>query len=698
MVTSIDIYAPLKKYFGYDSFRPLQEEIINSVLLKKDVLVIMPTGGGKSICYQIPALTLPGVTLVISPLIALMKDQVDGLKANGVKAAFYNSTQDSGEQQLILNGVKDGSLKLLYVAPESLGYLSEILIEEYVSCVAVDEAHCISSWGHDFRPSYQRLDYLKKKMPNTPFMALTATADKATREDILKQLNITNAQMFLSSFDRPNISIDVRPGQKRIEQIVEFLKLNQDESGIIYCLSRKSSEDLARKLSGKGFNCAAYHAGLNSDERSDVQEDFINDRVKIICATIAFGMGIDKSNVRFVIHYNLPKNIEGYYQEIGRAGRDGLEAQALLFHSFADVMQLMKFAEGTANEELQIAKIDRMQQFAEATSCRRKVLLSYFGEELVEDCGNCDVCSNPPEFFDGTIITQKALSTVYRVKEKQAIGSVVDVLRGARNAHILSNGLDKVKTYGIGKDIAWKEWQHYLVQMINQGLLELAFHENSSLKLTKLSRQVLFDNSPVKLTRLQTKGMLKKAAPKKEVGAKFNQDLFEHLRKYRLQISKENSLPAYLIFSDASLKDMATKLPRTEKAMLDVHGVGTQKMRDYGESFLTEINKFLNDKKSQRHSTVNKTYALYKQGLSVERIAEVRELKDVTILSHLCKSFLDGKAVDLKAFIDNHTLNKIERLKNELGDPKELKPYYEGLNEEVSYGTIRVALTILSKV
>ena len=698
MIQDHQLLEPLKQYFGYDGFRPLQEEIIRNVIGGEDTLVIMPTGGGKSICFQIPALLFSGTTLVISPLIALMKDQVDGLQANGIAAAYYNSSQQLEEQQDILDQVRSGGLRLLYVAPESLSFLSEVLDEKYISCIAVDEAHCISSWGHDFRPSYQRLGFLKSQLPRTPIIALTATADKATRQDILDQLSIPHAQRFVSSFDRPNIDLDVRPGLERMKQITQFLTQNSEESGIIYCLSRKATEEVSGKLSAQGFDCAAYHAGLSFEDRSRVQEDFVNDRIKIVCATVAFGMGIDKSNVRFVIHYNMPKNIEGYYQEIGRGGRDGLEAQAILFHSFADVIQLRKFTEGATNEEVQLAKLDRMQQFAEATSCRRKILLSYFGEELAKDCGHCDVCRNPPEFIDGTVLAQKALSTVYRVQEQEAVGAVVDVLRGARNAHVLSRGLHLLKTYGIGAQTSWFDWQQYIVQMVNQGLLEIAFHKNNALELTPLARQVLFQGMRVKLTVPQRREVGKKATPAKKAStAKGKAGLFEHLRKFRATLAKERSLPPYLIFNDASLKEMEKYAPRTEAAMLEISGVGARKMEVYGELFLTEINAYLNQKTGSTSNTALKSYELFAQGISVEEIAEQRSLKPVTIISHLCKCYLEGKPVSLDQFISADELAQVKAQKTLLGDPQELKPYFEALNEQIPYERIRIALTLLSR-
>jgi len=699
-----DIYAPLKQYFGYDTYRDQQEDIIKNVLAKNDTLVIMPTGGGKSICFQIPALIFEGVTIVISPLIALMNDQVDGLKANGVAANYFNSSQDSTVQNEILDQVFNHQLKLLYVAPESLSYLSNILNEELVSCVAVDEAHCISSWGHDFRPSYQQLGFLKQSLPNTPIIALTATADKATRQDIVKQLSVPTATQFVSSFDRANISLEVRPGLDRMKKITRTVTQNREESGIIYCLSRKNTEQVASKLKNLGFEAEAYHAGLSFEERTNVQEAFIYDRIKIVCATVAFGMGIDKSNVRFVIHYNMPKNIEGYYQEIGRAGRDGLDSKAILFHSYADVIQLRKFTEGAANEDVQIAKLERMQQFSEATSCRRKILLSYFGEMLPNNCGNCDICKSPPQFIDGTVITQKVLSTIYRVGGKEAIGSLIDVLRGAKNSHVLERGLDQIKTYGIGHDISWAHWQQYIIQIMNQGLAELAFHKNNALELTTLSRDVLFNGRKVQLTLPVDKTVGANQA-KKEAKAKKSRSvssskkagLFEHLRSVRSALAKEKGVPAYLVFSDASLREMEKYTPRTEQEFLEISGVGTHKMEVFGELFIDEIVNYLNQNSAGKKDTFLVTYKLYQQGLSVDEISEQRNLKPPTIFSHLAKLYLDGKDVDIQQFVTVEEIDTVREAKETLGNPPELKKYFEYFKEELPYPKIRIALTLIEK-
>ena len=696
-MTSQLLHSKLKENFGFEKFRPNQEEVINSILAGTDILAIMPTGGGKSICFQLPALFFEGITIVVSPLIALMKDQVDSLKANGIAACYINSSQSGAEQQLHIQNLKDGKIKLVYLAPESLSNLDVVFESLQISLIAIDEAHCISSWGHDFRPAYTNLGYLKKRFPSTPILALTATADKATREDISTQLNLKNHKTFISSFDRKNLSLDVRPALDRVKQIINFVKNKHNESGIIYCLSRKTTEELAEKLQKIGIRAKAYHAGLENTVRSRTQDEFINDNCQVVCATIAFGMGIDKSNVRWVIHYNLPKNIEGYYQEIGRAGRDGLPSETVLFESYGDVIQLQKFAAEGLNAEVQLAKLERMKQYADALSCRRKILLSYFGELVNENCGNCDICKNPPAFFDGTVIAQKALSAVTRLQENEPIGVIIDFLRGSRNAGIFDKGYHNLKTYNIGNDISWYDWNQYLIQLINLGYLEIAFHEKNNLKLTEFAKKVLFDAEKVQLNTVV----------KLEVGKKINErttfaaanSLFETLRILRTEIATEENMPAYAVFSDATLRQIESEMPTNEKELLAIDGVGKVKLEKYGKRFINAILTFANNKYAaiKKVSTYQITLEMHQKGLSLDEIAIERKLSEATILSHFSKLYLDGIDIDLMQYVTEDEIYKIENAKIELDNPVAMKTYFDYFEEQIGYGKIRIALTILEK-
>ena len=684
-----DIHQLLKTHFGYDSFRPNQLEIIQHVLSGKDTLAIMPTGGGKSLCYQLPALAQQGVAIVISPLIALMKDQVDALKGNGVSAAFYNSSQDQQTQQDILESLMAGTLKLLYVAPESIWGITNYLEKSIISLIAVDEAHCISSWGHDFRPAYTQLKRLQLEFPGAPIIALTATADKATQEDIVNQLGVPKATKFISSFDRPNLYLDVRPGQQRLQQIFKFLGSRGLQSGIIYCLSRKNTETLAAKLKAKGYDAKAYHAGLTPELRSSIQEDFINDRTPIIVATVAFGMGIDKSNVRWVIHYNMPKNIEGYYQEIGRGGRDGLKAHALLFYSYADVMQLRKFAEGTQTQEIQIAKLERMQQFAEALSCRRKALLNYFGEFITEDCGNCDICKNPPTYFDGTLIAQKICSAVVRLQEKEALGLVIDVLRGSNNQQVFEKGYQHIKTFGAARDISWRDLQQYIIQLLNQGVLEIWFHQGGRLLLTSQAKQILFEGKQIKLATLSKQQA--KTKELKETSAVKTKELFEKLRVLRAVYAKDMGVPAYVIFSDASLKDMEQKKPTTMEGFSKISGVGKAKLEKYAAAFIKIIAKH-QDGNATKLPTHQKSYNLFQEGLSITQIAHKRGITENTVYTHLIKINEMGTPLDLHQFINSSEILKIQQAKKVLENPDSLKAYFEYFEEKMPYHKIKLGL------
>ena len=691
----------LKKYFGYDKFRPLQHEVIQSILDGEDALVIMPTGGGKSLCYQIPALMMEGVAIVVSPLIALMKDQVEGLQANGVNAGFLNSSQSAKVQNEIIESVHEGKIKLLYVSPEKL--VSQefyyLLLQLKVNLFAVDEAHCISVWGHDFRPEYSKMAYLKKQFPLVPIVALTATADSLTQKDIVRQLGLDAPKLFLSSFDRPNLSLKVAPGKNKFKSILDFLRQRSQQSGIVYCLSRKACEGLSEKLKKTGVNASFYHAGLSPDDRAKRQEAFINDEIPIICATIAFGMGIDKSNVRWVIHYNLPRNIESYYQEIGRAGRDGLKADTLLFYSFADVIVHRKFIAESALKEVSNAKLERIQQFCDAQICRRKILLSYFGEHLEKDCGNCDVCKDPPKQFDGTLMAQKALSAVVRLKEQVSVGTVIDVLRGSSRQEILSKGYNQVKTYGAGKDVPYQDWQQYMLQLLNLGYISVAYDEGNALKLTEQSKEVLFNGRKVNLVHLasmksEPKKVLVKAKPSKQI---YREDLFEALRKLRLKISRTSRIAPYLVFSDATLHEMAEEKPTSEFEMRMISGVGERKYQLYGEFFINEILEFeqIKNQEAQKSSqSFYETYEFYKQGYSVDEIAQKRRINPITIYSHLASLYEKGADIDILSFLHTNELESIQNAVGKLGslNTKELYVY---MNEEFPYYKVRLATSYL---
>ena len=693
------LLAKLKENFGFEKFRPNQEQIINCILSGQDTVAIMPTGGGKSICFQLPALIFSGITIVISPLIALMKDQVDGLKANGIEACFINSSQTVDERQFYIESLKSNTIKLVYIAPESLSFLDNIFNNLTVSLIAIDEAHCISSWGHDFRPAYTNLGYLKNRFPSTPILALTATADKATRKDISEQLNLKNPKLFVASFDRKNLSLEVRPALDRVKQIIDFIQEKPNESGIVYCLSRKTTEELAEKLQKIGISAKAYHAGLDNKIRSTTQDQFINDDCKVVCATIAFGMGIDKSNVRWVIHYNLPKNIEGYYQEIGRAGRDGLPSETVLFESYGDVIQLQKFATQGLNAELQLAKLERMKQYADALSCRRKILLSYFGELVTENCGNCDICKNPPLFFDGTVIAQKALSAIIRLQETEPLPVIIDFLRGSKNAYIYEKEYQNLKTYAVGADLSWYDWNQYLIQLINLGYCEIAFHKQNKIRLTTLAKKVLFEGEKVKLTTVQKINIEKQEAKDSKDKVVAN-SLFETLRKLRYEISKEESVPAYVIFSDAALRQMETERPMSDLELLAIDGVGKAKLEKYGDAFINVIIDFHKSKvvrKKKEATTYKETLELYKNGLSVEEIAQKRKLGLSTIMSHLAKLYVDGVDIDLDSFISKDEVSQIAEAQVKLESPNALKSYFDYFEEKIDYGKIRLALAILEK-
>lgn len=598
----------LKTYFGYDSFRPLQEDIIRHLMDRKDALVLMPTGGGKSICYQLPALLSEGTAVVVSPLISLMKDQVETLCANGIAAGALNSNNDETENASLRRACMEGKLKLLYISPEKLLAEANYLLRDmHISLFAIDEAHCISQWGHDFRPEYTQMDILHQLFPQVPIIALTATADKITREDIIKQLHLNQPRIFISSFDRPNLSLTVKRGYQQKEKskaILDFIARHPGESGIIYCMSRSKTETVAQMLQKQGIKSAVYHAGLSSARRDEAQDDFINDRVQVVCATIAFGMGIDKSNVRWVIHYNLPKSIESFYQEIGRARRDGMPSDTLLFYSLADLILLTKFATDSGQQSINLEKLQRMQQYAEADICRRRILLSYFGENTTCDCGNCDVCKNPPERFDGTIIVQKALSAIARSEQQIGTGILVDILRGNMSSEVTERGYHRLKTFGAGREVPARDWHDYLLQMLQLGYFEIAYNENNHLKITQSGTDVLFGRARALLVTIRreeavqaTRGRKRKATvPTKELPLGLpnteSGELFEALRTLRKRLADQEALPAYIVLSDKVLHLLSASRPTTIEEFGNISGIGEYKKKKYGKEFVELIRKY----------------------------------------------------------------------------------------------------------
>ena len=709
---AVPLLSLLKQYFGFTSFRPLQEEIIRDSLAGKDVFALLPTGGGKSLCFQLPAMAQPGLTVVVSPLIALMKDQVDAMQAGGIPATFLNSSLAQNESRVRLRGLHQGEFRLLYVAPERLmlsGFLED-LKRWNVKLIAIDEAHCISEWGHDFRPEYRQIADLRKLFPDVPFMALTATATGRVREDIVTHLKLRDPKCYVASFNRPNLSYRVIPKNKPYGQLLDFLRARLKESGIVYCQSRKSAERVAAHLTEDGVKARPYHAGLTPKERSEHQELFLRDDIRVICATIAFGMGINKPNVRFVVHYDLPKNIEGYYQETGRAGRDGLPGECVLLFSAGDVVKQTQFIdEKSGPREQQIAReqLQQMVHYAECAGCRRRELLAYFGEEFsAADCGACDNCLSPRATFDGTVVAQKFLSCVYRIREKTRFGvglnHVVEVLTGADTEKIRKWNHAQLSTYGIGREHSRPEWAVIGRELVRLGHLRQTAEKFSVLELTNAGLAVLKQRTPVTLTKPVT-------APETKVRRvgeiACDETLFDRLRQLRKRLADERAVPAYIVFSDVTLRQMARDYPAGESELARISGVGEKKLREFGGLFLGEIADYLQDNprqifaddsfgvppppQSSLGDSARETLRHFRAGESVEQITASRKLVASTIYSHLAEAMERGEVVDMSRFFTDAEQQRVTAAFAKLGFGS-LSSVFESLGGTVEYGRLRI--------
>jgi ATP-dependent DNA helicase RecQ len=720
-----DLLDLLKSHFGYHSFRPLQEEIISSVLAGQDSFVLLPTGGGKSMCYQLPALCLDGLTLVVSPLIALMKDQVDGLKANGIEAAFINSTLTGSENDQVHRRARHGQLKILYLAPERLALdrFRESLHTLKLGLIAVDEAHCISEWGHEFRPAYRNLKMLRDDFPTVPLMALTATATDRVREDIIDQLGLRGGRTFLSSFNRPNLIYRVRPKRNAFASLLDLLRKCQGESAIIYCFSRRDTEDLAARLVEEGVSALPYHAGLDPDLRQHTQERFIRDEVSIIVATIAFGMGIDKPDIRLVVHYDLPRSLEGYYQETGRAGRDGLPSQCVLFYSAGDRVKheyhIARMEDATAREMVR-RKLAEMLEYGEVQTCRRRFLLEYFGEAWEqESCGGCDNCLGPREEYDVTELGQKIISTVGRTGQRFGAGHIVQVLRGGRSERIRQLGHDRLSVYGIARDCSSTELRQVINLLVGRGLLQNEGGEYPTLSITASGWRFIRDQERLVLIRPQANAEADDAAASAQ--SDYDQELFIRLRVLRKRLADERGVPSYVILSDVTLREIARYLPQRKESLARVNGIGSRKLADYGDALMEVVLQYASEKglaerlipsarparpgKSKSRSdtrskelgaTYQETLRLFRQGFSIGQIAQQRGLVESTILSHLARLAQAGERLDMLHLLPSE--DRVARIKGafQATGSLDLAPVKESLGDDYSYlelGLVRLHLS-----
>ena len=690
--------ALLRRFYGYNSFRPLQLEIITSAVEGRDSVVLMPTGGGKSICYQIPALLSEGgMTIVVSPLIALMKDQVTALTSNGIPAAAVNSLQSEEENRHILGQLFSGRVKILYISPERL--LTEIdrwSRDLPVSLIAIDEAHCISQWGHDFRPDYTRLSRIKELFPHVPVMALTATADRLTRDDISTQLRLQDPLLFLGSFDRPNISLRVinNPGKKgRLRYISTLIERYRYDAGIVYCISRKAAESMDADLRALGYRSAVYHAGLSMTERNRAQDRFINGDLQVVCATVAFGMGIDKSNIRWVVHNNMPGSIESYYQEIGRAGRDGVKAEAVMFYSYSDLITHQSFVEESGQQSVNAEKLKRMREYAEASLCRRRILLSYFNETMDHDCGNCDVCLNPPERMDGTVIAQKAMSAIIRTDGQAGFSMLIDILRGAARQDLMQRGFHLIKTYGAGRDLSFAEWNCYLSQLIQLGLVDIAYNEGNHLKVTAYGAEVLRERREVTLAHYKEPERRKSGRRREEPEMpelKPAERLLAELKEVRLKLARKEQVPPYIVLSDKVLLELVRLEPTDMEAFSKVEGVGEKKTVRYWKPFVTAIRKFKGVAEPLGTGlSYEETLLLLNSGYDVAGIAATKGIKERTVYGHIVNLIREDRLTDFSSVITREQYLRVMAVAKE--NPEEM---YTVLAGEMPLGLPAVALAI----